>query len=226
MEDKKLLMMIRTDVPSEIETEWNRWYDDKHIPARLNHAPGFLTARRFVAIDDAPKYLSLYDLANIHALTSKDYLKLREREASLPLDSFEAITPTLPNFSRRIFEKIYPEEGEYRIPNTKIIFVVGHDVPAAREEEFNAWYNTEHIPAMLERVPGFVTARRFMTIKPQLPPRVSDWLSSPKYLTIYDLESKEVLESDIFLRETNSPWSSWIRSWYTRRFRFLAQRIS
>jgi len=225
MAEKKILMMVRTDVPPEIESGWNKWYDTTHIPERLNNAPGFLSARRFVTVDDAPKYLTLYDLASIDALTSPAYLKIRDREASLPADSFEAITLTLPNFSRRLFEQIYPEEGEYRIPRTEMIFVVGHDVPAAREEEFNAWYNTEHIPAMVERVPGFATGRRFFAVKPQLPPRVGGWLSSPKYLTLYDLESEGVLGSDAFLRETNSPWTSWVRSCYTKQWRFLARRV-
>ena len=225
MTKKRVLMMIRTDVRPEMETEWNKWYDTQHIPERLINAPGFISARRAVAIGDTPKYLTLYDLESIDALTTETYLNLREREASLPPDSFEAITPVLPNFSRRLFEQIYPEEGEYRIPDTEIIFVVGHDIPPDREEEFNAWYNTEHIPAMVERVPGFVTARRFVAVKPELPPRVSDWLSSPKFLTLYDLESEDVLQSDTFLRETNSPWSSWVRSWYTKRWRFLSRRI-
>jgi len=111
------------------------------------------------------------------------------------------------------------------MPDTDILFAVAHDVPPEKEDEFNAWYNTEHIPIMLERVPGFVTARRFVAVQPQLPPRVSDWLIRPKYLTLYDLESEDVLESDIFLKETHSPWSSWVRSWYTKQWRFLARCI-
>lgn len=225
MVEKKLLMMVRTDILPERESEWNKWYDTRHIPERLNKAPGFLSARRFTTINDSPKYMTLYDLNSMEALTTEAYLKIREREASFSSESFEVITPTLPNFSRRLFEQIYPEEGEYQIPDTEIIFVVGHNVPPGREKEFNAWYNTEHIPAMVDRVPGFVTARRFIAVKPQLPPRVSGWLLGPKYLTLYDLESEEVLQSDVFLRETESPWSSWVRSWYSKQWRFLARRI-
>jgi hypothetical protein len=225
MASKPLLIMIRTNVPPEIEDKWNRWYDTQHIPARLDNAPGFISARRLVTINDDPKHLTLYDLAGMEALTSAPYLKIRETEDALPRDSFEAMTPNLPDFSRRLFEQIYPDTGEYGMPDTEIVFAVAHDVPPEKEDEFNAWYNTEHIPIMLERVPGFVTARRFVAVKPQLPPRVSDWLTRPKYLTLYDLESEDVLESDIFLRETHSPWSSWVRSWYTKQWRFLARCI-
>lgn len=210
-------------VPPEIEKEWNRWYDTEHIPNRLKLS-GFLSARRFIAIEGEYKYLTLYDLSRIDALTSEAYLKLRDWEASLPPNSFEAITPTLPNFSRSIYEQIFPEQSEYQIPNTEILIAVGHDVPSDKEAEFNAWYNTEHIPAM-KRVPGFVTARRFRVIETQWPSRSGEASLSPKYVALYDLEDKKILQSEAFLKEVNSPWSAWVRSWYHLSFRMIARRI-
>ncbi len=224
MRKKPIVLMIRTDVTPDIETEWNHWYDNEHIPNRMDHIPGFLAARRFVALNDAPKYLTLYDLAGVDVLTSDVYLKLRDREASMPPDSFEKITPTLPNFFRGMYEQIFPDPQAYQVPNTEIVFVVGHDVPPTREAEFNAWYNTEHIPAMIN-VPGFATARRFVTVQDHLPPRAGIRSSGSKYITLYDLENEDVLGSEAFLRDTNSPWSSWVRSWYHRRIGFLARRI-
>jgi hypothetical protein len=224
MTKERILLMVGIGVvPTEIEAEWNNWYDSQHIACRLR-IPGFISARRFVKIEGEYKYLTLYDLISVDVLTSEAYIKLRDREASLPPDSFEAITRNLPNFFRGVYKQIYPGQGEYQIPDTEIIFAIGHDVPSNREEEFNAWYNTEHIPAMMNGVPGFITARRFVVIE-NLPSRAGATTTSPKYVTLYDLESAEVLRSDDFLRETNSPWSSWVRSWYSRRFRIIAQRI-
>ncbi len=224
MTEKRILLMVRIgDVPPEIEGEWNKWYDTEHIPNRLNK-PGFLSVRRFIAIEGEYKYLTLYDLNSPDALTSEAYLKLRDWEASLPPESFEAITPKLPNCSRGIYEQICPEGEEYQIPNTEILFAVGHDVPSEKDAEFNAWYNTEHIPAM-NRVPGFVTARRFMVVETQSPSRAGRTSSSPKYVALYDLENERILQSEAFLKEVNSPWSSWVRSWYSRRFRIVARRI-
>jgi hypothetical protein len=225
MVKKKVLLMVRIgDVPGEIEREWNRWYDTTHIPNRLSK-PGFLSVRRFFAIWGEYKYLTFYELDGVKALTNDAYMKLREWEASLPPESFEAITLRLPNFSRGVYEQIYPEQEEHKMTNTQFLFTIGHDVPPNREEEFNAWYNTEHIPAMINRVPGFVTARRFRNVGSLLPPGSGKADTSPQYVTLYDLSNDKVLESEIFLKETNSPWSSWVRSWYTRRFRILARRI-
>jgi len=224
MTKERILLMARMDVPSEIEADWNHWYDTQHIPSRLA-ITGFVSARRFVAIEGESRYLTIYDLSSTEVLTSEAYLDLRDKEAALPPNSFEAITRTLPNFARGVYKQIYPQEGEYRTPDTEILFTPGHDVPPGRDDEFKAWYHTEHIPAMLNKVPGFVTARQFTAVETKLPPEAGRVDSSPKYVTLYDLESADVLRSEDFLRETNSPWSTWVRSWYTRRFRILARRI-
>ena len=219
----KGILMIRTNVVPEREAEWNQWYDSRHIADRLK-IPGFSSVRRFVAIEGEPKYLTLYELADVAVLKSEAYLRLRDKESSLPPSSFEIQTAKFPNFARGLYEQIYPEQEEYRVPKTEVLFTVGHDIPPNREEEFNAWYNTEHIPAM-KRVPGFLTARRFRAAEVELPGRAGARMSGSQYCAVYDLESKEVLRSEAFEREKDSPWSAWVRSWYTRRFRLLARRI-
>jgi len=40
------------------------------------------------------------------------------------------------------------------------IFLVYTDVDPTHEEEFNAWYNTEHLPELLS-LPGFLDAARY-----------------------------------------------------------------
>jgi hypothetical protein len=236
MAKENILLMVRMDVYPEIEADWNGWYNTQHLPSRLN-LTGFVSARRFVVhkgepkhlslpeLTPEPKYLTLCDLTSTDVLQSEAYLKILREEASLPADSFEAITPKLPHFSRGVYKQIYPERGEYKVPDTDVIFAVGHDMSSTREEEYNAWYNTEHIPAM-NRVPGFVTARRFkMVLGDPLPKSLISTPSHPKYLQVYDLESEEVLRSDIFMKERSSPWGSWVRSWLDRRLRILGRRI-
>ena len=57
------------------------------------------------------------------------------------------------------------------------IYLVYSDVDPVQEEEFNAWYNTEHIPELLE-VPGVLDAARYEAVK-----------GGPKYLAAYELEN-------------------------------------
>lgn len=232
MTKKRALLLVRIgEVPTEIEAEWNNWYDNRHLPSRLSN-PGFVGARRFAVIGGESKgeykYLTLSELENVDALTGENYLKLRDREASLPKDSFEAIILKLPNLARGVYEQIYPERGEYQIPNTEILLAVGHDVPSNRDDEYNAWCHTDHIPAMLNRVSGFIATRHLKLFETKLPPRAGGGYQSfsPKYVTLYDIENEKVFESEAFLREQNSPWSTWVRSWYSLCFCIIGRRIS
>jgi hypothetical protein len=77
------------------------------------------------------------------------------------------------------------------------IFLAYTDIDPKYEEEFNAWFNTEHLPELLG-LPGFLDAARYVAYK-----------GSPKYLAVYELESAEAVKTAEFLkwRANPSPWS-------------------
>ena len=75
------------------------------------------------------------------------------------------------------------------------LLMVWADVPADKEEDFNAWYNEEHIPELLA-IPGILNAARYEAVK-----------SGPKHLACYELESSAVVESDAF--KNRPPRSDW-----------------
>ena len=54
------LQMGRIDVPAAIEEEFNDWYNWVYIPTYLT-VPGVIRARRYVAVDAQPKYLTVYE---------------------------------------------------------------------------------------------------------------------------------------------------------------------
>ena len=71
--------------------------------------------------------------------------------------------------------------------------------PAGMEEEFNAWYDEEHLPERLS-IPGFLSARRW----------VADCAPGEgKYLATYELDSPAVLQSAAYLGKfkNQTPWS-------------------
>jgi hypothetical protein len=57
------------------------------------------------------------------------------------------------------------------------IFLVYTDIDPKFEEEFNAWYNTEHLGELLS-LPGFLDAAHYVAEK-----------GGPKYLAVYELTS-------------------------------------
>jgi hypothetical protein len=86
--------------------------------------------------------------------------------------------------------------------------------PAAEAETaFNAWYDTEHVPA-LARVPGVLGARRFRAVS----------TSGPKYVALYHLASPEVVAGPDWKRASEStPMPEHIRPQIGDRLRLVCR---
>lgn len=86
------------------------------------------------------------------------------------------------------------------------------EMPVDDEEEFNRWSDEDHVPKRLA-CPGFISCRRFTAVK-----------GEPKYLTIYELEGPEALETPEYTalgaevsersQRLHSRWSKLIRNVY------------
>ena len=66
------LLLVMMDIDPEHEDDFNRWYDEEHVPERMA-IPGFLTGRRYRAIEGGPKYLAVYEMDNPEVLVSPAY---------------------------------------------------------------------------------------------------------------------------------------------------------
>jgi hypothetical protein len=60
-----VLFMVRATITKEKEEEFNRWYNEEHLPQLLRFK-GAVSARRYKAIlgEDKYQYLALYEIAN------------------------------------------------------------------------------------------------------------------------------------------------------------------
>ena len=68
----KGMLLTSMNVDAADEAEFNRWYDREHLEERVA-IDGFLEARRYVAHDGNPKYLSLYSTETFEVLDSPAY---------------------------------------------------------------------------------------------------------------------------------------------------------
>jgi hypothetical protein len=62
-----------------------------------------------------------------------------------------------------------------------------------REDEYNEWYNTKHVPDMLE-IPGMIQATRWTSAEERTG-------NQRKYLAMYELETDDIEEFDNKVRE-------------------------
>src|SRR6476660_9535102 len=70
----KGMLLTSMDIDPSDEAEFNRWYDREHLEERVA-IDGFLEARRYVAHQGSPKYLSLYSTETVAVLDSPAYRK-------------------------------------------------------------------------------------------------------------------------------------------------------
>lgn len=77
------------------------------------------------------------------------------------------------------------------------LLMVYTDVPAEHEDEFNRWYNEEHIAERLS-IPGVLNAARYVAVR-----------GGPKYLACYELDAPETYFSETWQHHLKNPtpWS-------------------
>ena len=86
--DGGMIMEVRVDIDPAHEEEFNRWYDEVHLPEIID-CPGFRRARRFVATPistqkgAAPptftcqKYVAIYEIDSEKALDTPEFQSRR-----------------------------------------------------------------------------------------------------------------------------------------------------
>ena len=97
----------------------------------------------------------------------------------------------------------------------KGVLIAAMDFSKVAEDEFNDWYDTEHIPER-QRVPGFLVCQRWLGVE------------NPKQsVATYDLESLAVLRSPAYQAiggDNLSPWSKRVTARCQRILRFAGDQ--
>ena len=78
------------------------------------------------------------------------------------------------------------------------LLVLAHPAPV-HEDEFNAWYDTEHLAERVA-VPGFLSGLRYVAVE-----------GHPKYLAHYDMTALEILDGPEYLAVSGANFSPWTR---------------
>jgi hypothetical protein len=89
-------------------------------------------------------------------------------------------------------------EGKNQVPAMPGVLLVLNDVVAEFEEEFNLWYQQQHVPERLA-LPGFRTAKRYRALE-----------GGPSYMAVYECDSIAVLASKAYQERLANP-TDWTR---------------
>jgi len=183
------LLLVLSEVPAEHDAEFNRWYNEEHIPERLS-IPGVLNAARYEAVAGGPRYLACYELASPDAW----YADAWQKWLNNPTEWSKRMSPSVIGtaYIRNLYRRIHPPDvpAETAQADMSPVLLVGRmSVPAELEDKFNDAYNNERLPLCLS-IPGYIRARRFEAV-----------MGSPKYTTVHEMESLDVWKSQA--------WEDW-----------------
>ena len=177
------LLMVFTNIDSEHDFEFNKWYVEEHLPERLS-APGFLDAALYQATKGSPRYLAIYELESLATMQTTEYLHMSQN----PTEWTKRIGPSGAGRGvvRNICEQISPKESDPDIMGRGMapaIQVGRMIVPEEIESKYNDYYDSERTPRNMT-VPGCLAVRRYHVVE-----------GSPKYTTVYEFEHEKVPES-------------------------------
>jgi hypothetical protein len=197
------LLAVWMDIPAAVEEDFNRWYNEEHLAERMS-IPGFLSARRYASLEGVPKYIALYETVDAQVLQSETYLKV----LNAPTAWTQRVRPHFQNFVRNEYELIFTH-GTLPDRAAPYVLTVRLETDPEHDAEFNEWYNTDHLPALVS-VPGVYAARRYHATA-----------GSPRYLAVYELASHDVTKSEAWKKAADSPWTQRMRP----RFKNLATNL-
>lgn len=83
------LLIVIAEVDPEVEADWNRWYDEVHLPD-ATACPGVLSGKRYCSVGDINHgdrgarttisgrvYTTIYELAGPEAVSTPEFLAMR-----------------------------------------------------------------------------------------------------------------------------------------------------
>jgi hypothetical protein len=189
LKEGNIIRIIRVDVDPQMEEEFNRWYNSEHEHLLLK-VPGVIWTYRGINLGEkGQKYFYLY----VHE--SMDVQKSAEYKAASRTEWAKEIRPFLSNFEGLNCEVIVPGPVPTHFKKSNIIRTVQVNVAPEKENDFNSWYDTEHIP-LLKKVPGVIAVWRAKNLGEK----------GQKYLTVYFQEGLEVQKRQDYKKASQTDW--------------------
>ena len=104
------VLVVTMEVDPEDEAEFNKWYNEQHLPERME-IPGYVSARRFKLEDGegALTYLCIWELEDGSPLESQMY---QEQNAD-PTALYLRVNKTIKARTRGLYRQIFPESGAF-----------------------------------------------------------------------------------------------------------------
>ena len=209
------LITVRLDVAPEYDAEFNDWYRLEHV-SQLTALPGFVRTRRYFCESADIRYLAWYETVDETVEAGSDFQHI----VSSPTPWSQRMRTLYGDQRERMNFRLMREVGRTDFGDAPWMYIVHTDIPDHIVDEYNAWYDSEHLPRCAA-IPGVLRARRYMSTG--IRGGTSD---GPKYLTAYEMTGPDVWESPAALQARKTPWTEKMRSLFSNTRRALYRLIA
>ena len=203
------LITVRLHTGAQYDEELNDWYNLEHVP-QVTALPGFVRTRRYFCDSADIRYLAWYETTDENVESGPHFHSI----VSDPTPWSQRMRKLYGDNRERMNFKLMCDVGQAPLPDAPWMYIVHTDIPDHIVDEYNAWYDKEHLPRCAG-IPGVLRARRYRATA-----------GNPQYLTAYELSGPDVWESPAALAARKTPWTEKMRSLFSNTRRALYKLVA
>jgi hypothetical protein len=187
---------------------FHNWYDTHHIPVRMA-CPGFVSGQRYKR-QDSDGFLAVYEMDDVGVLSSDAYKVIKNQ----PSEETAWMLAHVTGFTRYLAGEtsVKSQGAPDSALDAQVLYAVSFNVPAEAAAEFDSWYETEHIPLLME-CPDWLMVRRM---------RVADGVPETyTHMALHYLADAKALQSPEREKARKTAWrdklakNDWFKASYT-----------
>ena len=185
------LLYVEADCPPELEGEFHAWYNLEHVPERLR-IPGFVSGRRYAALEGGPRWLAAYELTSLAVLESAEY----RQWLGGPLQTqWTTRMIAVTRVHRGLFRLADRREAKVKAPESRGLLAVRYATSADERRALSRWHDREFSRKLLA-LPGVTGVARY------------DGAEGDEGLALYELEQPWLTQSPAFTKIWTAGWEA------------------
>ncbi len=196
MQGASILFSEMTPPPGR-EAEFHKWYDEEHIPLRMN-VPGFLSAQRYRDLADGARgFLAIYEMTDSNVMKSPAYQTVKSKPSEETREMLGAVSGFTRYIAAETTVRRQTNDRGAAALDAPLVYPVWFEVPEESLADFDAWYDLDHVP-LLMGCKDWLMVRRFRVVDGE-PTRANR-------LALHYLADRSALDSPERAAARQTPW--------------------
>ena len=156
------LITVRLHTSAQYDNEFNDWYNLEHVP-QVTALPGFVRTRRYFCEKSDIRYLAWYETADETVEAGAHFQSLVANPTPWSLRMRQLYGNHRERMNFKLMCDVANATASLPDSGAPWMYIVHTDIPDHIIDEYNAWYDKEHLPRCAN-IPGVLRARRYTAV--------------------------------------------------------------